>query len=71
MVDKLLSIRSSYHSESPRVAIWDDKKVLFKLIDHSNFAVLTSDVDLLKLMIVNAKTGKIIFQSTQRDVDLE
>lgn len=56
-------IRSAYHvgEENPRVAIWDDKKVIFKLIDQSNFAVLTSDGDKLKLFIINAKTGKIIY----------
>lgn len=61
--DKVLKIRSSYHGgeENPRVAIWDDKKVIFKLIDHSNFALLTSDEDKLKLYIINGKTGKIIF----------
>lgn len=63
IADKILLIRSSYHvgEENPRVAIWDDKKVIYKLIDFSNFAVLTSDGDKLKLYIVNAKTGKILF----------
>ncbi|CAD8050678.1 unnamed protein product [Paramecium sonneborni] len=69
--DEILIIRSSYHvgEENPRVAIWDDRKVIYKLIDQSNFAVLTSDGDKLKLFIINAKTGKIIFQSVQSEAD--
>ena len=54
-------IRSSKSQDNPRVAIWDDRKVIFKLIDHSNFAVLTTDLDKLYLFIVNGLTGKIIF----------
>ncbi|CAD8049437.1 unnamed protein product [Paramecium sonneborni] len=69
--DQILIIRSSYHvgEETPRVAIWDDRKVIYKLIDQSNFAVLTSDGDKLKLFIINAKTGKIIYQSVQSEAD--
>ncbi|CAD8133843.1 unnamed protein product [Paramecium octaurelia] len=71
MKDEILIIRSSYHvgEENPRVAIWDDRKVIYKLIDHSNFAILTSDGDKLKLFIINAKTGKIIYQSVQSEAD--
>ncbi|CAD8212319.1 unnamed protein product [Paramecium octaurelia] len=71
MKDEILIIRSSYHvgEDNPRVAIWDDRKVIFKLIDQSNFAILTSDGDKLKLFIINAKTGKIIFQSVQSEAD--
>ena len=63
MRDKILLIRSSnsFGQVNTRVADWDDRKVIFKLIDYSNFAVLTSDEDLLKLYIVNGKTGKILF----------
>lgn len=51
ITENILNIKSSYHigEENPRVAIWDDRKVIYKLIDHSNFAILTSDNEKLKL----------------------
>ncbi|CAD8052428.1 unnamed protein product [Paramecium sonneborni] len=71
--EKIQMIRSSYEfgQENGKIAIWDDRKVIYKLIDHSNFAILTSDEDSLKLYILNAKTGKVIFQSVQNEADLE
>ncbi|CAD8149012.1 unnamed protein product [Paramecium pentaurelia] len=72
MRDKIILIRSSYQygQDNPRVANWDDRNVIFKLIDHTNFAILTTDEDSLKLYIVNAKTGKILFQGIQNEADL-
>ena len=69
----MLKIRSSFQKgeENPRIAVADERKVLFKLVDHTNFALLTKDSEnqLMNLYIVNAKTGKIIFQSFQKNVE--
>jgi hypothetical protein len=42
-----LKVRSSFNKDErdPKIALWDDKRVLFKLIDYSNFALLTRDTD--------------------------
>ncbi|CAD8141709.1 unnamed protein product [Paramecium octaurelia] len=71
--EKILLIRSSSQigQGDPKVANWDDGKVIFKLIDYKNFAILTSEEDSLKLQIVNAKSGKILFQGVQNEVDLD
>ncbi|CAK90865.1 unnamed protein product (macronuclear) [Paramecium tetraurelia] len=71
--EKILLIRSSYQigQSDPKVANQDDGKVIFKIIDYAYFAILTSDEDSLKLYIVNAKTGKVLFQDVQNEVDLD
>ena len=63
--EEVLKIRSSYSKgeDNPRIALWDDLRVLFKVIDFSNFAVITKDNEkgYLNLYIINAKSGKLLF----------
>ena len=63
--EDVLKIRSAKHlaDESLRVAIWDDRRVLFKLIDLTNVAVLTHNrlTNTLNIYIVNGKSGKVIY----------
>jgi hypothetical protein len=75
--EEVIDIDTAYHSaDQPQLAIYDDKKVIFKHIDFTNLAMITkitdaSSVNSLNLYIINGKTGRVLFNSYQLDVEFD
>lgn len=69
--EEVVAIQSSFTGDqSFKVPLFDDKKVYFKNIDFTNFAVLTrSNNTNLNLYIVNGANGHILFNKYRRNVE--
>ncbi|KAL4479883.1 hypothetical protein ABPG74_020399 [Tetrahymena malaccensis] len=77
--EQLVDIQSSNKEQNhPKIAIFDDTKVILKHIDYSNIAILTkkeqSDLvngnGILTLTILNCKTGRQIYSQYEKSVNL-
>jgi len=73
--EKIIAIDDPYSGADgpPKIAVYDDIKVILRHIDYSNFAVITksrgpnknmgniNEHGVLNLYVVNARTGRVLF----------
>jgi hypothetical protein len=76
--EEIVSIKSSFRNDQlSRLPLYDDKKVYFKNIDFTNFAIVTKSQNTSKLFIdsalnlciVNAGNGHILFNKFRKNID--
>lgn len=78
--ETLVDVQSSTNNDQahPKIALFDDTKVILKHIDYSNVAILTKKErpetlagnGLLSLTIFNCKSGRQIYNHYESNVDL-
>ncbi|EAS03520.2 transmembrane protein, putative (macronuclear) [Tetrahymena thermophila SB210] len=78
--EQLVDIQSSNKEQNhPKIALFDDTKVILKHIDYSNIAILTKKESsdsvngngILTLTILNCKTGRQIYSQYEKSVNLK
>ncbi|EGR33603.1 hypothetical protein IMG5_048200 [Ichthyophthirius multifiliis] len=76
--ETLVDIQSAYDENAkPKVALFDDSRVILKHIDYNNIAVVTSsrseiqnNIGNVNLYVINCKSGRVIYNQYQKNVDV-